>query len=187
MEADIIISIAIAITVVVAIHQIARLIRTFAMHRTIREALLRGSTLTPELLAGMEETVAPRRGGDDRTGIQARRPIGRTSAMTDQIAHLLASLLATPQRPPDEGFVRHTQALVRFEQRRQASRRAVFSRAALEAAAAGAMLLAFAGAARIGEASDIVPLFSPAMAGLIALGLWCAVSLAAPARSKARG
>ena len=44
------------------------------------------------------------------------------------------------------------------------------------------MLLAFAGAASIGEASDNVALFSPAMAGLNALSLWCMVSLRQPAR-----
>ena len=49
------------------------------------------------------------------------------------------------------------------------------------------MLLAFAGAASIGEASDNVALFSPAMAGLNALSLWCMVSLRQPARSNARG
>lgn len=69
MEADIIITIALAITIIVAITQVARIIRNFAMHRTIREALLRGSPLTPELLAGMEESAAPSRGGDDRTGM----------------------------------------------------------------------------------------------------------------------
>lgn len=69
MEADIIITIAIAITVMVAIYQVARIIRSFSMHRTIREALLRGSTLTPELLAGMDESAAPSKSGDDRIGI----------------------------------------------------------------------------------------------------------------------
>lgn len=107
--------------------------------------------------------------------------------MTDKVDQILASLLATPARPPDEEFVRHNETLVMFEQRRQAVRRAALSRAALEAAAAGAMLLAFAGAASIGKASEIVPLFSPAMAGLIAISLWCVVSLHQPARSNARG
>ncbi len=69
MEADIIITIALAITVMVAITQIARIVRAFSIQRTIREALMHGSVLTPELLASMEETVAPRRGGDDRKGI----------------------------------------------------------------------------------------------------------------------
>lgn len=67
MEVDIIVSIALAATVMVAITQGASIIRTFAMHRTIREVLMRGSELSPELLAGMEEPARPN--GDDRIGI----------------------------------------------------------------------------------------------------------------------
>ena len=107
--------------------------------------------------------------------------------MNSSVDQMLKSLLATPERPADENFVRHTVALVRFEQRRHAARRAALSRVGLESIAAGAMLLAFAGAASIGEAAEVVPLFSPAMAGLIALGLWCAVSLRSPARAQAHG
>jgi len=69
MEADIIMMIAVCATVIVAIYQFARIVRTFAMHRTIREALLRGSVLTPELLARMDESAGPAKGGDDRTGL----------------------------------------------------------------------------------------------------------------------
>ena len=69
MEADIIITIAIMTTVMFAFFQIARLIRTFSVQRTLREALLRGSPLTPELLAGMEEPAQSRGGGDDRIGL----------------------------------------------------------------------------------------------------------------------
>jgi len=69
MEADIIITIAIMTTVMFASFQIARIIRTFSVQRTLREALLRGSPLTPELLAGMEEPAQSRGGGDDRIGL----------------------------------------------------------------------------------------------------------------------
>ena len=70
MEADIIITIAIMTTVMFALFQIARIIRTFSVQRTLREALLRGSPLTPELLAGMEEPAQSRGGGgDDRIGL----------------------------------------------------------------------------------------------------------------------
>ncbi len=102
--------------------------------------------------------------------------------MTSSIDQLLKRFLATPDRPADDEFVRHTEALVAFERYRQAARRAAYSRVAIDATAMGAMLVAFAGAARIGEASDIVPLFSPAAAGLVALAQWCAVSLLAPSR-----
>ena len=57
MEADIIIALAIMATAMFALFQVARMIRTFAVQRTVREALLRGSTLTPELLAGLDEPV----------------------------------------------------------------------------------------------------------------------------------
>ena len=69
MEADIIITLAIMTTAMFALFQIARMIRTFAVQRTVREALLRGSTLTPELLAGLDEPPPRRATGDDRIGI----------------------------------------------------------------------------------------------------------------------
>jgi hypothetical protein len=69
MEADIIISIAIMTTFMFALFQIARIIRTFSIQRTVREALLRGSTLTPELLAGMDEPARRRVSDDDRIGM----------------------------------------------------------------------------------------------------------------------
>lgn len=100
--------------------------------------------------------------------------------MTSSTDQMLKSLLATPERPADDKFIHQTEALILFERHRQASRRADYSRVALEAGAAVSMLLAFAGAARIGEASDIVALSSPAAAGLVALALWCAVSLLSP-------
>ena len=94
----------------------------------------------------------------------------------------LASLLATPERDADAAFVAQVEALVRYDQRRAAARRSAFKRIGIETAAAGAMLTAFAAAARIGAPSDLVPLFSPAMAGLVALGVWAMVSLRVPAR-----
>ena len=69
MEADIIIALAIMATAMFALFQVARMIRTFAVQRTVREALMRGSTLTPELLAGLDEPVQRRSTGDDRIGI----------------------------------------------------------------------------------------------------------------------
>ncbi len=69
MEADIIIGIAIATAIVLIVNQFGRIIRSFSLHRTVREALSRDSNLTPELLAKIEEQQQPAGGGDDRTGL----------------------------------------------------------------------------------------------------------------------
>ena len=69
MEPDIIITIALMIMIMFGLFQLARIIRTFAVQRTLREALLRGSTLTPELLAGMEEPAQRQGSRDDRIGV----------------------------------------------------------------------------------------------------------------------
>lgn len=107
--------------------------------------------------------------------------------MTDPIDVQLAALLATPKRAPDEAFVARTEALVRFDRARTAARKAAFARVGLEALASGAVVLAFAGAARIGEASEHIALVSPAMAGVIALGLWCALALRSRVQRHAAG
>ena len=107
--------------------------------------------------------------------------------MTRSIDQELARLLATLERAVDEEFVALSEALIRFDERRRTLRRAALSRVALEALAAGAILVAFAGAARIGDAAAIIPLFSPAMAGLAALCTWCAVSLRSPPSRHATG
>ena len=104
--------------------------------------------------------------------------------MTDPIDRHLAQLLAIPGRDPDEAFVVRVEALVRFEQYRARRRRAAFQRVAIEAAAGAAVLAAFVGAARIGDPSDVIALFSPATAGLLALALWGAVTLRAPLRPR---
>jgi hypothetical protein len=102
--------------------------------------------------------------------------------MTDPNDNLLAALLGTPARATDEAFVSQIQALVKYERRQAALRRAAFRRVAIETGAAAAMLLAFVFAAKVGDASDVIPLFSPAMAGLVALGLWVTIFLREPAR-----
>ena len=104
--------------------------------------------------------------------------------MTDPIDCSLARLLATPEREPDDAFVARVDALVHYEAYRARRRRAVYQRVAIGAAAGAAVLAAFVGAARIGEPSDIVTLFSPAMAGLLALALWGAVTLRAPRQTQ---
>ena len=68
MEVDIIISLAIATVCVTLIMQLSRIMRVYAMHRTVREALSRESSLTPELLDRMEQNKSWSF-GDGRIGI----------------------------------------------------------------------------------------------------------------------
>ena len=55
MEVDIIVTIALAAAFIVLVNQIGRIIRSNAMHRTVREALSRDSNLTPDLLEKIEQ------------------------------------------------------------------------------------------------------------------------------------
>jgi uncharacterized protein YqhQ len=68
MEADIAISIALVTGFVLFINQVGRIMRAYAMHKTIREALSRDSNLTPELLDRIEQDKS-RSFGDGRIGI----------------------------------------------------------------------------------------------------------------------
>jgi hypothetical protein len=68
MEADIAISIAIVTGLVLFINQIGRILRAYAMHRTVREALSRDSKLMPELLDRIEQDKSAGF-GDGRIGI----------------------------------------------------------------------------------------------------------------------
>jgi len=69
MAADIIISIAIAVAVVLIFNQLGRVIRTMILHRTIRKGMIHNSTLTPELLDRIETTKPETGFGDDRIGL----------------------------------------------------------------------------------------------------------------------
>ena len=55
MEADIVITISLVTAFAILVNQIGRIIRTSAMHRTVREALTRDSNLTPDLLEKIEQ------------------------------------------------------------------------------------------------------------------------------------
>jgi hypothetical protein len=68
MEADIAIAIALVTGFVLVINQIGRILRAYAMHKTIREALSRDSALTPELLDRIEQDKG-KSFGDGRIGL----------------------------------------------------------------------------------------------------------------------
>ena len=68
MEVDIIIAIAIATVFVTFFIQVGRIMRVYAMHKTVREALSRNSDLTPDLLDRIEQDKRISF-GDGRIGI----------------------------------------------------------------------------------------------------------------------
>jgi hypothetical protein len=68
MEADMVISIALVSGFVLFFNQVGRILRAYAMHRTVREALSRDSNLTPELLDRIEEQKSSAL-GDGRVGL----------------------------------------------------------------------------------------------------------------------
>ena len=68
MEVDIIVTIALATAFIVFVNQIGRIIRSNLMHRTVREALIRDSDLTPDLLEKIEQDKSGGF-GDTRMGL----------------------------------------------------------------------------------------------------------------------
>lgn len=100
--------------------------------------------------------------------------------MTDDLDARLRSILAAPERAPDEAFAVRVRRALLAEQRMRAASRAAWTRFAAEMAATASAILAFILLARLGpaaESADIVPLFSPAAAGLLLVALWVAVSV----------
>ena len=59
MEVDIIISLAIAAVVLFLIAQASRIIRSIAMHKTLRKGIEHGQTLSPELVEQLDRAPAP--------------------------------------------------------------------------------------------------------------------------------
>lgn len=59
MEVDIIISIAIAAVILFAIAQLSRIIRSGAMHKTLRKAIEQGQPLDPELIERLDRAPEP--------------------------------------------------------------------------------------------------------------------------------
>jgi hypothetical protein len=94
--------------------------------------------------------------------------------MTDPMDLRLRDLLAPPERAPDEAFVSSVSRAILAEERLRAASRAAWRRFAVEAAAVAAALTAFALLTRLTpavESEGVVPLFSPAAAGILAVFL----------------
>lgn len=68
MEVDIIVTIALATAFIVFVTQVGRILRSNAMHRTVREALSRDSNLTPDLIERIEQDKS-KGFGDTRIGL----------------------------------------------------------------------------------------------------------------------
>jgi len=67
MQADILIFAILTTGAVLIVAQVARMLRTAMLHRTVREAISRDSNAIPALMAGIEEKAAP--SSDDRSGL----------------------------------------------------------------------------------------------------------------------
>jgi len=99
--------------------------------------------------------------------------------MSDPLDLRLRTFLAPP-RAPDEVFAMRVRAGIRAEQRLRAARRASWVTFATEMAAGASVIVAFLLLSRPLVPFDsglVVPLYSPAMCGVILLGLWTLVSL----------
>jgi hypothetical protein len=91
----------------------------------------------------------------------------------------LKSLLAAPERAPDDAFAERIRRAVLAEARMRAAARVAWTRFAAEMAAAASAICAFLLLARLTplpDSGNFIPLFSPAAAGLLILALWVAVS-----------
>ena len=99
--------------------------------------------------------------------------------MSDGTDAMLAALLASPERAPDEPFAARIRRLVEAEARLRTARRSAWTRFATETAAASALILAFLLVEWLAPADStgMVPLFGPAAAGVALLALWIGVSL----------
>jgi hypothetical protein len=102
--------------------------------------------------------------------------------MNEQIDAQLKTLLVDADRGVDEPFAARMRKLVAIEERLRADRRARWMRFAVEMMATSVVLAAFLLMATVrSEAGDVIPLFSPAGAGLLLLAIWVAVSTRAGA------
>jgi hypothetical protein len=100
--------------------------------------------------------------------------------MSDDLDLRLKTLLATPERPPDEAFAARMTRLVLAEERMRAARRAAWTRFAMMMLATASLLLLFALLTRLahGDSGEVVPPFGPAAAGLLLVAVWAAVATA---------
>lgn len=90
----------------------------------------------------------------------------------------LKSLLAAPERGPDDAFAERVHRAVLAEQRMIEAARIAWTGFAAEMAAAASVICAFLLLARLAPLHDsgtFIPLFSPAAAGLLILALWVGV------------
>ena len=91
----------------------------------------------------------------------------------------LEALFAESPATPDPAFSDRIMALAAYEQAVRRARRLALRRLASESLALGAVLVTFALLARVApvaaDLSDTIPLASPAMFGLMMLGLWAFV------------
>jgi len=69
MAADIMITIALVTGAVLIFNQLTRMMRNFAMHKTIRDAIGRDSEAIPELVAKIDDSQPASGGGDERIGV----------------------------------------------------------------------------------------------------------------------
>jgi hypothetical protein len=69
MEADIVISVAIATAVVLIVNQIGRVLRAMMLHQTIRRSFMDGSPLAPALIDRIDQKKSYQGFGDDRVGV----------------------------------------------------------------------------------------------------------------------
>ena len=109
--------------------------------------------------------------------------------MTDKTDVMLTGLLAPPARVPDEMFVRAVRLEVEAEQRLRAANRKLLRKFASDLIGGVAIVLAFILLARAqppGPDGMELVLFSPAMLGVLVLGLWAAATLPA-GNAEARG
>ena len=100
--------------------------------------------------------------------------------MSDELDRRLRTLLAPPERAPDEAFAARMTRLVMAEARLRAARRAAMTRLATVMAATASLILLFVLLARAapGDSGSVVGPSSPAAAGLLLLALWAGVATA---------
>lgn len=101
--------------------------------------------------------------------------------MTDD--EKLAALFGDVPPIADDGFTNRVVALAALEDRLALRRRADLARMAREAAALAGVLAAFAGLASAAPSGDVIPFTSPAMIGLVVLGMWMAVGVRGAVRA----
>lgn len=102
--------------------------------------------------------------------------------MTEDIDLRLAELLGAPERAADEAFVARVRRTIMIERRLAEARRRAWRRFAGETAAALAAVATWWLLARVtpSDSEALVPLVSPAAAGLVMLSLLLLVSCARP-------